>query len=165
MRRSLSLLTALVLLVPLRADAQDKKPGIMIPVGIGPNAGPGPWGSRIGLIVGNVRQSEDELPTAIGVVLVGEAATQEYRAVGIGIAGAGGAHLGPFVPLSFVGFRATLNRAEWNPTQYAVRRSATGISLGLTYPLLNYGMTLYRVHKLPGLAAGWQWRWGVGLGF
>jgi hypothetical protein len=165
MRRLLTALIALAIFLPDVTEAQDKRPGIMIPGGIGVNGGVGTWGSRIGLIVGNVRKSEDEVPSAIGILLVGEAATQTFRAVGIGIGGAAGLGLGPFVPLSFGGFRATINRAAWNPTEFAVRRTATGVSLGLTYPLLNYDVTLYRVHKEPGLAAGWQWRLGFGLGF
>jgi hypothetical protein len=159
----------LIAAAPASLQAQNKfvwKPGIMIPVGLGVNGGIGTWGARTGLIVGKVtKPADDEILRAIGVVVLAEAATNEYSAVGIGVALAGGFALGPFVPMSVAGARLTINRARYNPYRNNDQRTATGVSLGFTYPLLNYGITLYREHEQAGYAADWQWRLSFGIGF
>lgn len=170
MPRSYALLVAAVLWVtsPVSVEAQNKfdwKPGFMIPVGLDLNGGIGTWGSRVGLIVGKVTKGDDGIRRAFGPVILAEAATNEYQAVGVGVAIAGGLGIGPFVPLPMGGARITVNRASYNPYRNNTRRTATGVSMALTYPLLSYAVTLYRVDAQPGLNAGWQWRLGLGLGF
>lgn len=155
--------------LPEAAAAQNRfewKPGFMIPVGLGLNGGIGTWGARAGLIVGKAtKPDEDDMPRAAGFVVLAEGATNSYQAVGVGFAVAGGPGLGPFVPMPIAAVRVTLNRATYNPYRNNVQRTATGLSLGFTYPLLNYGLTLYREHKQPGYDAGWQWRASFGIGF
>lgn len=164
--REFGLLVLLAIAVPVSARAQGGgRPSIVIPIGIGSHTGIGTWGARIGVIVGRQAKQEDGADGTMGLLVLGEAATDQFRALGVGIGGSYGLPLGPVHVLSGAGFRLTLNSAAWNPDLSGYRRRALGVSAGFTYPILSYSMSLYRELEDQQRAGGWQWRLGLGLGF
>jgi hypothetical protein len=149
-------------------QAQERlawRPGFVIPIGIGAHGGIGTWGSRIALIVGEVTTPERGDSRARGIVLLGEAATDRFRAVGVGVGFSAGVPLGPVHIMPGVAGRITINAAAWNPDLTPYRRKAVGVSASLTVPILSYSLALYRELEDDQREGGWQWRLGLGLGF
>ncbi len=161
-------LLALLLLVASPALAQETlvwRPGFVIPIGIGAHGGIGAWGSRIGLLVGQVTTPERGDSRARGVLVIGEAATDRFRAIGVGVGVSGGLPLGPVHVMPGIAARLTLNAAAWNPDVTPYRRKAIGVSGSFTYYVLSYSLALYRELEDNQREGGWQWRLGFGLGF
>ncbi len=159
---------ALSALASLPAPAQERlewRPGFVVPIGIGTHGGIGTWGSRIALVIGQVATPERGDSRARGVVLLGEAATDRFRALGVGVGLSGGLPLGPVHVMPGVAARLTLNAASWQPEATPYRRKAVGVAASLTYPIVSYSLSLYRELEDASHEAGWQWRLGLGLGF